>query len=291
MNILVTGATGGLGYALCRYFQDAGHDVTGTWHKNPGPEAKAYLDLADRESLREVFQEKAFDICFHTAGIAHPDICEIDPDLAYASNVQGAAYIQQSCEEHSVRPVFFSTDYVFSGDKDIYFEEDVPDPLQLYGQTKVQAEEIFMKDPQAVILRIGLLYNDRHGPFQAIYQKLHDDQTEEIRLSDRQIRYPLHTDDVCYYADKIMHEGGPPILHLSGPDAYSKYEAGRLIARFSGSQKPVIPDESNAQGAKRPDHVHLSLGRLKTRYHPYHATRFEEGMLACVSKWGAPIVK
>ena len=283
MKILVTGSTGGLGKELYQHFKKAGHDVTGTWHQNSSSEG-VQMNLDNLKNIQKIFAAKAFDVCFHTAGIANPDICEENPDLAHRINVQGSTYIQQACEENGVRPVFFSTDYVFSGDRNIYFEDDKPDPLQVYGRTKAEAEEVFLKDPQSVILRIGLLYNNHHGPFRAIYENLRNDSVKELYFSKKQIRYPLHTNDVCYYAEQILHEGGPPIIHLAGADPYSKHEAALLLADFSQCYKPIIAAESHVQQAKRPNHVDLSLDRLKKHY-PYQATNFETEMSRCVSVW------
>lgn len=286
MNILITGTTGGLGHKLCNYFREAGHNVTGTWRDKPSSKEDSFLDLTDFTSIRNVFEEKVFDICFHAAGISQPDICEKDPSLAYVVNVQGTKYIQRMCEEKGVRLVFFSTDYVFSGSKDIYSEEDSPDPIQVYGRTKAQAEELFVGNSEVVILRIGLLYDDCHGPFKRIYKELHDNKVKEIRLSEQQIRYPLHTNDVCYYSNRIMNEGGPSVIHLAGPDAYSKYEAALLIGRLSGAWKKIVSDEPRQQIAKRPDHVYLSQDKLHAYYQTNHTTHFEAGIRDCISTWG-----
>ena len=138
-GVLVTGADGQLGSALCEEFADVG--------VVPLTRAEWDVTLPPPDSLPEV------DVVLHAAAWTDVDGAEKSPQDAAAVNVGGTQHVL----ELGVPVVLFSTDYVFDGRKrEPYLESDAPNPLSVYGRTKLQAEAVAGDD--AWIVRTSWLH-------------------------------------------------------------------------------------------------------------------------------------
>lgn len=146
MKVLITGATGMLGCDLCKEFSAEG-DVTGLARgQREAKQCRASeilaADITDRDRLIQIVRKLKPGIVINSAAIADVDFCELNPEEAFKINAEGAKNAADAAEEAGALFMQISTDYVFDGEKgSAYTEEDKPNPLSVYGDSKLAAED------------------------------------------------------------------------------------------------------------------------------------------------------
>ena len=146
MRILVTGGTGLLGHWIVKMLSERGFNVIATYHrKNPRLNRMnvmwTKLDLEKPEEILEVVRRTKPEAIIHTAAYTDVDGCEANKEKAYKVNVLGTRGLAKLCLKLNLRFIYISTDYVFDGSKGMYFESDIPNPVNFYGLTKLLGEE------------------------------------------------------------------------------------------------------------------------------------------------------
>jgi dTDP-4-dehydrorhamnose reductase len=220
VKVLVVGSTGRIGRLLMAAFP--GHTVLGT--RRPG------VDLRDRASLEKAIAGFDPEAVILAAGLASADSCEDHPGEAYAVNVDGARNAAEASRGR--RFVFFSTDHVFDGKNGPYGEEDKPNPLSVYGRTKLEAERIVRAvHPGAILVRTTLVFDYDPGGRNFLM---------ELLQARRPV--PCWTDHRATYtwgpnlgeaAAELLTAGKTGLWHIAGPEALSRHEfALRVAARF-----------------------------------------------------------
>ena len=137
-KLLVTGASGFLGWNLCHQAQ-ADWEVHGTYltHQVTLLGAGLYrADLTDFTALDRLFQELKPDAVIHTAAASKPNFCQTNREAAYKINVTTAVNVARLCGERNLPLAFTSTDLVFDGRNPLYKEEDPVCPINYYGEQK-----------------------------------------------------------------------------------------------------------------------------------------------------------
>lgn len=114
------------------------------------------LNLQDREQVAAVLTRERPSLIIHCAGICNVEKCETSPAFAHEVNVRGMEVLLDHAPDDA-RVVYLSSDHVFSGDGGPYYESSVPDPVSVYGRTRVLAEAMLRaRRPDALIVRGGL---------------------------------------------------------------------------------------------------------------------------------------
>ncbi len=161
-----------MGSRLCLELWGRGHDVVGLLR---GPTAPAYppsvaqsrrppfvyrlCDLTDGRAVEGILAEAKPEVIIHTASMTDVDLCERNPDQAYAHNVQATADLSRAARSTGAHLVHVSTDYVFNGEQGPYGEEDVPNPRGAYATTKHMAEQaVRVLAPSWAIARTAVVY-------------------------------------------------------------------------------------------------------------------------------------
>jgi len=221
MRILIIGGSGFLGSKLYNLLDQG--TVFGTFLSNEH-KGLIYLDLTRGTSVKDVLAKIKPDIIIHTGGLTNTDFCESDNEMAYKVNVRGTRNLVKN---FSGKIIYFSTDYVFNGEKGPYCEDDVPNPINYYGWTKLKAEEIVLHaaDDNVVIRVAGLYgYNERNNEFlnsfnSAIIYKATDLAGSTVLI-----------DDVVKYLPFFLQKKG--IYHLASGSAISRYDFALMAVRI-----------------------------------------------------------
>lgn len=245
-RLLVTGASGFVGWNLCREAR-IGWEVFGLVHQAedapPGVTA-VRADLRDGGRLPRLLDECAPAAVVHLAAVADTGACQRDPEETYPLNVAVPARLARLCAERGLPFAFASTDLVFAGTKAPYAETAPPDPVCLYGQQKALAEELVLAaHPGALVCRLPLMFgppSPRSGAFLAAF----------LRGLKAGLPQKLFTDEYRTPADvRCVSKGilallgkAAGIYHLGGPERLSRYALGQLVAaRFGFPPALLIP--------------------------------------------------
>jgi dTDP-4-dehydrorhamnose reductase len=160
-KLLVTGASGFLGWNLCQLAKPE-WDVYGTYFSHPGEIPGVNLikvDLRDFEEIKRIFHEIQPAAVIHMAAQSSPNFCQSHPIESHSINVTAAWNIAGLCADSSIPCVFTSTDLVFNGLNPPYRETDPVCPVSLYGEQKVIAEEgMLERYPLTAVCRMPLMF-------------------------------------------------------------------------------------------------------------------------------------
>jgi len=259
MKVAIIGANGQLGTDLVEVFGEGAIPLT---HKD--------LDVADFESLK-ILKELKPDVIINTAAYVRVDDAELYPEKALQINAVGALNVARIANEIGAVNVYISTDYVFDGTKgEPYIEEDVPNPISVYGLSKY-AGEIFTRNysPKHYIIRVASLYgkagaSGKGGNFvEFMIQKVKN--REEIRVVDDMFMSPTYTKDVARTLKKFLElkpEFG--VYHMTNGGYCSWYEFTKAIFEILGWEVEVKPIKASElkRLAKRPMFSALENRRL-----------------------------
>lgn len=230
MRILVVGSTGQIGRLLPAAL--SGHEVLGT--RRPD------VDLRDRASLERAVASFDPGAVILAAGLANADFCEDHPSEAYAVNVDGARNAAEVSRGR--RFVFFSTDHVFDGKDGPYGEEDRPNPLSVYGRTKLEAERVVRAvHPGALVVRTTLVFDAEPGG-RSFFARLLEARDPVPCWTDHRATWTWGPSLAAATAE-LLAAGETGLWHLAGPEVLSRHEfALRVAARFGldpGLFRPV----------------------------------------------------
>lgn len=259
MRILITGSKGMLGLDLSALLR-AHHEVVGA----DLPE----VDITDLRLVRAAIHGAGIDAVIHTAAFTAVDDCERRPEVAFQVNAEGTRNVAIACRDFSVRLLYISTDYVFDGRNPTpYAENDAPDPLNVYGASKLQGEKYAAELLSAAwIVRTSWLFGPLGKNFvRTILERAR--QGNSLRVVDDQFGAPTYTVDLAEKLEQIVTEGKPGIYHATNQGYCSWFEfAGEILRQAGLSHVPLaaIPTSSSDRPALRPRNSRLAHTRLES---------------------------
>ena len=250
IKILVTGGRGQLAQCLNHVIRKhAGLDVD--FQDLPA------LDITNVQQLTTYFSKNKLDYCINCAAFTAVDLAEEQSELAYAVNAEGPKNIAMLCLKHNVKLIQISTDFVFDGKKDTpYLETDTPNPLSVYGASKLQGEQNIQHNMENYfIIRTSWLYSEYGNNFLKTMLKLSETHKQLNVVSD-QIGSPTYAGDLAEFLIKIVLSSSVNygIYHYSNLGAISWYDfACGIFTKFEKNVdvRPVKTKE-HPTAAKRP---------------------------------------
>ena len=291
MKILITGSNGLLGQKLVSALRnDAEVRLLATSRgadRTPDPLGERYaaMDITSPTEVDAVFAAAKPDVVIHTAAMTNVDACELDPEACQLQNVTATGYLVQAARRHGSHFIHLSTDFIFDGENGPYREEDVPAPLSIYGQSKLDAEHLVMNAGLAkwAIGRTIIVYGIAEGLSRSnvvLWAKSALEKGQPIKVVDDQWRMPTLAEDLADGCIRIAKRGATGIFNLSGPDGMSILElVNRVGAFFHLDTSLVTPVKSDTLGqpAKRPPRTGFVLDKAR-RELGYSPRGFEEGL-------------
>jgi dTDP-4-dehydrorhamnose reductase len=243
LPILVTGISGVAGYNALPYLQSrypsqvVGIRQRDNWRlSGPGIEI---CDAEDRQTLEGLFDRYQFASVLDCAGNCALKSCELDPAMAWRTNVEGVRNLLEICIERNARFVHLSIDLVFSGTNGGgHVETDPTDPVTVYGKTMVAAEEMILASyPQACVLRIslpmGISFNGHAGAIDWIQSRFKKNKPATLYFDE--IRTPTYTDCLNSLCETALARSDlTGLYHAGGPRRLSLYNIAQIINRVGG---------------------------------------------------------
>ncbi len=277
MKVLVTGSTGRIGKALLLHCPpDVELEVLLDPLDQSVPELPWYrVNICHHERVLMAVTCADPDVVIHLAAATDVDRCEEDPDMAFNVNRNGSANIAEACSLSGAKMVLMSTDYVFDGLTGPYTEHDKPNPVSVYGRSKLEGENSASAcvDNLAVVrisVPFGLRMPDVDHNFASwLIGELEAENSVRIAVDQRTT--PAYIEELVEVLWKIVKKDVSGTVHYGTSDRLSRYEMALEICRTMGYSEdlvqPVTTDELDFT-AKRPlesgfitDKVHEILGR------------------------------
>ena len=252
--IAVLGANGQLGSAFVRALGNSCLPVT-----------RAGLDLIDVETIEPWMTSVRPDLVVNCAAYTAVDAAESDVETARTVNASAVGALADATTRHHVGLVTFSTDYVFDGEKETgYVESDEPNPLNVYGTTKLEGEQLALgANPNALVVRTSWLLSTTHRNFlTAILESL---TKGDVSVVDDQRGRPTFVDDLVSATLEAVAADASGVLHLANQDETTWFGLAREIAQVAGFDpelvKPIRSSELD-RPALRPSNSVLNSERL-----------------------------
>ncbi len=255
-KLLVTGVSGLLGYQVYLAAQKD-WEVFGTYLNHATDLNNLYrIDLTNENSLVELFNQIHPDAVIHCAAAANPNYCEDHIDEAFNINVRTNEILAALCRERGSRLLFTSTDLVFDGSNGPYAETNPLNPINIYGEQKVLAEErIRHFHPQATICRLALMFGLHPSKDTTLTHLIHDLSNDiSVTLFTDEIRSTISFTEAAR-ALLIMLDHPGEIVHVGSAQGVSRYDFGLTVADVFGLNKELILPAKQADvqmPAKRP---------------------------------------
>jgi dTDP-4-dehydrorhamnose reductase len=226
------------------------------------------IDITDLKALETFFKAERPQVVFHTAALTNVDKNETDPDLAHKVNVLGTKNIGLAAKKVKATVIYVSTDFVFDGKKGMYKETDKPNPVSVYGKTKLESEkELTATGVEHAIVRTAVLYGSYRLRFNFATWVIDSLRAKKpMTLVTDQYNSPTLADDLAVVLLEIYESKKRELFHTGGSERINRYDFGLKIAKVMGLDpspiSPITTDKLDMK-AKRPPDGSLDVSKVK----------------------------
>ena len=263
-RVLVTGANGQLGKSIHRVAPDY-------------PELKfvftdvVELDITNSDDVNAFFNSNKIDYCINCAAYTAVDKAEEEVDKAYLLNAIAVKHLAEACKTSAAVLIHISTDFVFDGTKRTpYTEEDTPNPLSVYGKSKLKGEQYLQGILERhFIVRTSWLYSEYGNNFVKIMLRLAETR-KQISVVNDQIGSPTYAGDLAEFIFKIISSESTAygLYHYSNLGEISWYDFAVEIFRQHKKDVLVVPISTSVYptAAKRPKYSVLDKSKFSKTF-------------------------
>jgi len=265
MKILITGINGQVGHALLHELSD--HELIGLTRHD--------CDLTNPDQIKQVIDQYQPELIINPAAYTKVDQAEDEPELAFRINRNAPRIMAEKAREYHIPFIHFSTDYVFDGEKkSAYIEDDPTRALGVYGQSKLEGEEVIQEvGGLTYIFRISWVYSITGQNFYLTIKKLSQKQ-DELKVVEDQFGVPTSNQFVAEQMKTIISqltENNTGIYHLVPNGSCSWYEFAKEIIRQNNPQfslkniYPILTSEFRTK-SQRPKNSILNNAKIKATF-------------------------
>lgn len=242
------------------------------------------LDITQEAEVNQVFETYKPNMVIHTAAMTNVDMCETDPEGCELLNVTAVTYLIRASEKYDTFFCHLSTDFIFDGENGPYSEEAEANPISVYGESKLKAEQLLQASSiRWAIARTVLVYGivgDMSRTNIILWVKKSLEEGKSIKVVTDQFRTPTLAEDLavgCWLITKNQCEG---IFNISGSDFLTPYEMAIKTAEYYGLDQTLIQKADSStfqQAAKRPMRTGFILDKAY-RELGYQPRSFDQGI-------------
>ena len=212
------------------------------------------------------------------------DLCEEQKEACRQINVEAVRNMHQICSEIGTHFIHISTDFIFDGIKGNYKETDVPNPLSVYGKSKLKSEEILLKSKiKFTILRTILVYGKGNSLGRkniVLWIKEMLENKKQITIVNDQYRMPTYVEDLAMACKISIDKKTNGIFNISSTQLLSIFQIAQQVAEVFGLQKELIIPISTEildQKAPRPPKTGFNLSKTNKEL-GLHTKSFKEDL-------------
>lgn len=295
MRLLVIGGSGLLGYKTTKLAVE-NHEAFFTYNYRRARIKEATgirLDKCDRTATLNVIKKVKPEIVIDTAALHSVEYCETHPTEARKVNVGGTRNIADGCKQVDAKMIFLSTDYVFNGKKGYYSEDDVPNPLNYYAKTKLEAEKMVKNvGIPYIIARPSVIYGWNPSEIAGLKSSSGKSMNfviwtlgklrngEEIKVVTDQYSSPTLADNLAEVLLVMASSSEEGVYHTAGKSCINRYDFTLKIAETFDLNKDLIKSVTSdvfKQVAERPKRCCLNVSKAEETFN-VKFLRVEEGL-------------
>jgi len=297
MKILITGSNGLLGQKLVYKLRNKSQVtcIATARGDNRLVQQRGYvyekLDITDKKNVEDVFTKHLPDVIMNTAAMTNVDACETDRDACWLMNatavenqVRVLETLKQNNKNYNPHFIHLSTDFIFDGSHGPLDENETPNPLSYYAESKLAAEKTVQASNldwaiARTVLVFGIVDNMSRSNI-VLWVKSNLEQGKTIHVVDDQFRTPTLAEDLADGCILIAEKRAKGIYNISGKDYFSILELANTVADYYGLDKSLIKPSKSAdikQPAKRPPITGFIIDKAvkELGYNPHS---FKEGI-------------
>lgn len=262
MKVLVTGANGQLGYDVVKELQKQNIECYGATRKD--------FDIIDFKATENFIINYMPDAIIHCAAYTAVDKAEDEQGLCHLVNTSATENIAEICKKINTKLLYISTDYVFNGTKDGFYEvDDETNPINVYGKSKLLGEEAVQKIlKKYFIVRISWVFGKHGNNFVKTMMRL-GKELKEINVVSDQYGSPTYTADLSSLLVEMIKTEKYGIYHATNEGVCSWAEFAEEIFKIAKMDVNVnyITTAEYRTRAKRPLNSKLSKKRIKENFY------------------------
>lgn len=222
-------------------------------------------DLTDPTQMKALWRRSPPDLVIHCAALSRTGACEQDPGRARLINVETTKYLADLARD--VPFIFLSTDQVFDGSRGQYVETDEVNPLNVYGQTKAEAERLVLQNPSHTVIRLALTAGTSPTRDRSFVEDMVQTAAEGAKLTlfTDEFRCPLPAGALARALWEFASHRRSGLYHLGGRERLSRWEIGELLARWYPELASAIRPGSlvDYQGPPRPPDLSMRSDKMQ----------------------------
>lgn len=244
MRVLVTGAGGQVGREVVEAFEREGqHDVVACDRDD--------LDVTNRDRVLQMITTAEPDAVVHAGAWTDVDGCESDPDRAFGVNALGTRHVVEAARLVNARVCYLSTDYIFDGTASRpYHEWDAPNPLSIYGRSKLGGEAEMGRDD--TVIRTSWVWG-RHGRNFVRTVLGRARAGEKLRVVDDQQGCPTFAGDLAGMVRRLVVARLPGVYHVTNQGPTTWYRFACEVLEAVGLDRGVVtPISTEEMDPRRP---------------------------------------
>ena len=275
-KVFLTGGSGQLGKEIIKFLKEKYMIIA---------PKKEEFDLENFEKINKYLKEIDPEIIILSGAYTDVDKAEEEKEKVYKINFLSTKEFVKYAKEKEKILIFISTDYVFDGEKEIYSEEDIPNPLNFYGKTKYLSEkEIISNLKKYFIVRTSWLYGEGKNNF--VYKFIHKCKEEKIlKVVNDRYGSPTYAKDLAQGIEKLLDSSNYGIYHIVNKGRVSRYEFACEIVKILNLNVEVIPVSSDyfKEKVKRPFSSALDNRKFCSLF--YKLRDWKESLNDFLNKW------
>ncbi|MCY0883745.1 MAG: NAD(P)-dependent oxidoreductase, partial [Acidianus infernus] len=257
MRVLLIGASGQLGIELNKLLSKK-YQVIKVYNSSEIPDSHK-MDITDFSRLEDFIIKTRPDVIINTAAMTDVDKCEVEREKAYKINAEAVKHMVRASRVVEAYFIHVSTDYVFDGTKGNYKEDDLPNPINYYGLTKLLGETFALSYDDSLVIRTSGVFRHKGFPVY-VYKTLKEGKTV---FAYKGYYSPISARKLASAIEELLALRKTGLLNVAG-ERISRYElALKIKEKFNLSGEVKEVDEVKGWTARRPFDSSLDSSKAK----------------------------